>query len=119
MSATTLESVLTCPQCQYVKTEQMPTDACQWFCECEHFHAVLKPKSGDCCVYCSYGTVPCPPIQEQGKPAMTACQCQLHRRGLKRSLRLAGFAVGQRDHLIATAPPDLDWDEQCQPGRCP
>ncbi|WP_339879956.1 GDCCVxC domain-containing (seleno)protein, partial [uncultured Algoriphagus sp.] len=23
-----------------------------------------KPKKGDCCVYCSYGTVPCPPIQE-------------------------------------------------------
>ncbi|MGE0674778.1 MAG: GDCCVxC domain-containing (seleno)protein, partial [Methylibium sp.] len=23
------------------------------------------PKSGDCCVYCSYGTVPCPPIQAQ------------------------------------------------------
>ena len=23
----------------------------------------LKPKPGDCCVFCSYGTVPCPPIQ--------------------------------------------------------
>ncbi len=30
-------------------------------------HAQLKPKAGDCCVYCSYGTVPCPPIQERGK----------------------------------------------------
>lgn len=27
----------------------------------------VKPKPGDCCVYCSYGTVPCPPIQERGK----------------------------------------------------
>nr|WP_305790955.1 GDCCVxC domain-containing (seleno)protein [Cycloclasticus sp. PY97N] len=45
----------------------MPTDACQWFYECSECHAVLKPKQGDCCVYCSYGTVPCPPIQ-QNKP---------------------------------------------------
>ena len=27
----------------------------------------LKPKKGDCCVFCSYGTVKCPPIQESGK----------------------------------------------------
>ncbi|WP_321163938.1 GDCCVxC domain-containing (seleno)protein, partial [Idiomarina zobellii] len=25
---------------------------------------LLKPLKGDCCVYCSYGTVKCPPIQE-------------------------------------------------------
>ena len=48
-------------------TETMPTDACQWFYECDQCHVVLKPKPGDCCVYCSYGTVPCPPIQEHGK----------------------------------------------------
>nr|WP_283817643.1 GDCCVxC domain-containing (seleno)protein [Bradyrhizobium diazoefficiens] len=24
------------------------------------------PKSGDCCVFCSYGTVPCPPKQSEG-----------------------------------------------------
>jgi hypothetical protein len=24
----------------------------------------LRPKAGDCCVFCSYGTVPCPPVQE-------------------------------------------------------
>ena len=28
--------------------------------------ALLKPKPGDCCVYCSYGDVACPPIQEGG-----------------------------------------------------
>ncbi len=26
--------------------------------------AVLRPLKGDCCVFCSYGDVPCPPIQE-------------------------------------------------------
>ncbi|TGE15005.1 hypothetical protein E5J99_13940 [Hymenobacter elongatus] len=35
--------------------------------------AILKPLAGDCCVYCSYGTVPCPPIQEQGKGACGCC----------------------------------------------
>jgi hypothetical protein len=49
------------------------TDACQWFYECTSCHTVLKPLAGDCCVYCSYGTVPCPPIQEQGKGACGCC----------------------------------------------
>ena len=46
------------------KVEDMPTNACQFFYECENCKTVLKPKKGDCCVYCSYGTVACPPIQE-------------------------------------------------------
>lgn len=45
----------------------MPTDACQWFYECERCKTVLRPKAGDCCVFCSYGTHRCPPIQ--GGPA--------------------------------------------------
>lgn len=65
MSDFITHSVITCPHCGHAKNEQMPTDACQWFYECESCHAVLKPKPGDCCVYCSYGTVPCPPIQAQ------------------------------------------------------
>ena len=48
------------------ETETMPTDACQWFYDCKGCRAVLKPKPGDCCVYCSYGTVACPPIQQGG-----------------------------------------------------
>ena len=62
-----LESTLTCPKCGHTKVETMPTDACQRFYECEQCHAVLKPKAGDCCVYCSYGTVPCPSIQERSR----------------------------------------------------
>ncbi|MBB5287011.1 hypothetical protein HNQ92_005173 [Rhabdobacter roseus] len=62
--AVQLESTITCPECQYQKTEQMPEDACQFFYECEQCKTVLRPQSGDCCVYCSYGTVPCPPIQQ-------------------------------------------------------
>ena len=68
-----LESILTCPLCGYSKAEIMPTDACQWFYECEQCHTVLKPKPGDCCVYCSYGMVPCPPIQAQDKNNSDHC----------------------------------------------
>lgn len=61
-----LTSVITCPSCGHQKTERMPTDACQYFYECTHCHALLKPKTGDCCVFCSYGTVACPPKQQTG-----------------------------------------------------
>ena len=58
-----LNSVITCPECGFMKEEKMPTNACQYFYDCENCQAVLKPQEGDCCVYCSYGSVPCPPIQ--------------------------------------------------------
>ena len=58
-----LQSTITCPHCAVAKTETMPTDACQFFYECTGCGTKLKPKSGDCCVFCSYGSVPCPPIQ--------------------------------------------------------
>ena len=57
------ESEITCPHCGDKKLETMPSDACQWFYECESCHTLLKPKEGDCCVFCSYGNVKCPMIQ--------------------------------------------------------
>ncbi len=64
MKEVVLESTITCPECNHKKTETMPTTACQYFYECENCNIVLKPTKGDCCVFCSYGTVACPPIQE-------------------------------------------------------
>ena len=58
-----LFSVLTCPACGHAKRLAMPTDACVYFHECAGCHVRLKPKPGDCCVFCSYGSVPCPPMQ--------------------------------------------------------
>jgi len=69
MSAVILESVLICPHCGHARQEVMPTDACQFFYECDACKALLRPKPGDCCVFCSYGSVPCPPIQQQGMSA--------------------------------------------------
>jgi GNAT superfamily N-acetyltransferase len=58
-----LRSSVTCPICGHQATETMPVDACQFFYDCKACGTRLKPKAGDCCVFCSYGTVPCPPIQ--------------------------------------------------------
>ncbi|MFT4679744.1 MAG: hypothetical protein ACI84C_001407 [Flavobacteriales bacterium] len=58
-----LQSTITCPECGHKKDEIMPTDACQYFYECEGCKKILKPRDNDCCVYCSFGTVACPPIQ--------------------------------------------------------
>lgn len=62
-----LQSIITCPHCGHTKAETMLTDACQYFYECERCKKVLKPKMGDCCVYCSYGTVKCPSKQKEVK----------------------------------------------------
>lgn len=58
-----LESMITCPNCRHKKMEIMPTGACTFFYKCEKCKVLLKPLQGDCCVYCSYGTVKCPTIQ--------------------------------------------------------
>lgn len=66
-------SLLTCPHCGHAKRELMPSDACQFFYECERCHAVLRPLHGDCCVFCSFGSVECPPKQLQADSAACAC----------------------------------------------
>lgn len=59
-----LISTITCPVCGHKKSEQMETEACRYFYQCEQCKTNLKPLEGDCCVYCSYGDVKCPPIQK-------------------------------------------------------
>jgi hypothetical protein len=60
------QSVITCPHCGYAKSEAMPVDACMFFYTCEGCGMHLKPKTGDCCVFCSYGSIPCPSVQAAG-----------------------------------------------------
>jgi hypothetical protein len=60
-----LASTLTCPHCGHRSVETMPTNACIYFHECAGCGVLLKPKSGDCCVFCSYGSVKCPPMQAE------------------------------------------------------
>jgi rubredoxin len=63
-------STIRCPECGFEKSEIMPADSCQFFYECSNCGKILKPETGDCCVFCSYGSVKCPPVQETGK-----CNC--------------------------------------------
>lgn len=70
----TLISTITCPKCGFQEELTMPTDACQFFYVCSNCGVHLKPKVGDCCVFCSYGSVPCPPIQmELNNPNQKSC----------------------------------------------
>ncbi|VIO65825.1 hypothetical protein CI1B_09330 [Bradyrhizobium ivorense] len=62
-----LVSTLICPACGFAAAETMPTDACQFFYDCKGCGSRLKPKADDCCVFCSYGSVPCPPVQTAGR----------------------------------------------------
>jgi len=55
-----LQSTITCSKYGHIAEETMPTDACQWYYECRGCGQLLRPLPGDCCVFCSYGTVPCP-----------------------------------------------------------
>lgn len=52
-----------CPRCSFTILETMPADACQYFYDCRGCGRLIRPWIGDCCVYCSHGDVPCPPVQ--------------------------------------------------------
>ena len=58
-----LNSTLICPECGHASVEAMPTDACIYYHQCGGCRTLLRPRAGDCCVFCSYGSVPCPPVQ--------------------------------------------------------
>jgi len=54
---------LTCPFCGSRTPHDMPLDACQFFLDCPVCLQLIRPKPGDCCVFCSYGDAKCPPRQ--------------------------------------------------------
>jgi hypothetical protein len=72
MSQILLDSELGCPVCGFAKRETMPTDACQFFYECASCKTLLRPQPGDCCVFCSYGSVKCPSMQSENCPVYRA-----------------------------------------------
>jgi hypothetical protein len=94
-----LRSVITCPQCGTAKTETMRTDACQFSYECTGCGIKLRPKSGDCCVFCSYGSVASPSRREEGDAA-PCCSQPL------------GVRPFWRTH-VSTAPKSSDFMKRC------
>ncbi|MCZ7401246.1 MAG: GDCCVxC domain-containing (seleno)protein [Candidatus Methanoperedens sp.] len=57
------EATITCPECGYSHLETMPSNSCLVFYKCKKCGHVMKPKEGDCCVFCSYADKKCPPMQ--------------------------------------------------------
>ncbi|EAU42181.1 hypothetical protein FP2506_17149 [Fulvimarina pelagi HTCC2506] len=78
-----MQSTLTCPRCGHRETETMPVDACQFFYDCKSCGSMLRPLEGDCCVYCSYGSDPCPPIQEARTGGSTKTCCGASQAGTR------------------------------------
>ncbi len=59
-----VNATLSCPHCGHQVQAAMPTDYCVVVYECPACALTLRPKVGDCCVFCSYGDRPCPPKQD-------------------------------------------------------
>lgn len=73
MSATVeMHSIVTCPTCREQHVEVMPAFSCLLAYPCPSCGEVLRPAAGDCCVFCTYGSVPCPPIQVRGQGGESA-----------------------------------------------
>ncbi len=53
-------STVRCPHCGKWSRDQMPGNASVYFYRCVRCNTMFTPLPGDCCVYCSYGDVPCP-----------------------------------------------------------
>jgi hypothetical protein len=96
-------STITCPLCRHRKTETMPTDACQYFYDCEGCQATLKPKAGDCCVFCSYGDVPCPPVQAARLTGGQADCCA--QKPLEHADQLEDWVANARSYAMAWGLP--------------
>ncbi len=63
------QAIITCPYCGWQQTEIMPLDACLYFYTCPGCQRALRPKAQDCCVFCSFGTIVCPPRQTNPRGA--------------------------------------------------
>jgi len=60
-----LLSTIECPSCNDRSAVPMPGNACVIVWVCPGCSVELRPKPGDCCVFCSYGTTRCPPFQQE------------------------------------------------------
>ncbi|MES2587220.1 MAG: GDCCVxC domain-containing (seleno)protein [Pseudomonadota bacterium] len=52
-------SKITCPICLAAETLALPKGSSQHLYRCQSCKTILRPKSGDCCIFCSFGSVDC------------------------------------------------------------
>ncbi len=55
-----VKATLTCPYCSSKESAEIPNDSCVPFYKCKSCGEMIKAKEEDCCVFCSYGSEPCP-----------------------------------------------------------
>lgn len=72
-----LESKVKCPECGFEKLETMSTNSCLFFYTCTNCNSLLRPKKDDCCVFCSYGSIKCPPKQKESEINRSLILCFL------------------------------------------
>ena len=53
----------------------MPENACMWRVQCQACHRDIVTLPGKCCVFCSYGSHPSPPIQRAQHEGKGGCGC--------------------------------------------
>src|SRR5262249_15846624 len=70
-----LDSLIPSPSRPTEKWELTPPDACLFSYFCPGWGATLRPKPGVCCVFCSCGSFPCPPIQAERSGETGAASC--------------------------------------------
>jgi len=55
------KGTITCPHCNTPEELEMPSDKCIPFAACSHCGKLIEAKGdGICCVFCKYGSAPCP-----------------------------------------------------------
>ena len=59
-----LQATLQCPFCGKAEEMSMPENACVIMRPCSGCGRMMRAQAGDCCVFCSYGSMPCPPVQQ-------------------------------------------------------
>ncbi len=71
-------SRVTCPACGDQRVQVMPEVSCLLAYTCPACGEVLRPAEGDCCIFCTYGSVPCPVIQVQRQVEGSTGQTSSH-----------------------------------------
>ncbi|WP_370624068.1 GDCCVxC domain-containing (seleno)protein [Polynucleobacter sp. AP-Feld-500C-C5] len=54
-----LKSILTCPHCQASEVISIEVGSSYHLYRCHSCSTILKPKSGDCCILCSFANRDC------------------------------------------------------------
>lgn len=62
-----LQANIKCPNCGAETKEIMPKKKRVYFYACPKCYNILKPKPGECCIFCSYADVKCPAKQSENK----------------------------------------------------